>query len=193
MLKHKKPPQKLFFDLLLQSSDDEILKYILDNGPKHVRQLIPSLPPWESRQVYKRFLTFARHYREDYKVEIYDKLISLDRVSKQKIEKSIVKSLRRQYPDLGISDHEVLLDVPTGDRALPPIQIVYPSIKDEISLRAITHFSESIFEQFFKFTKKARVFCSPRIAAIISKEKNQVLHTIAALLEVALPDDEIKS
>ena len=191
VLRFKKIQKDELLQNFLQIGDEEALHFLVHNGPDHVRELVPSLPPWSLRQVYKRLFTFTRHYREEYKVQIYDKLLDLDRKGKRRIEKAIVRLIRKKHPGLQVRDHEILLDIPTGDRSLPPVQIVYPSIEDEISLKSITHFSESIFEEFFKHTKKARVFCSPRLKPKLLSDRAEILHEIARIVDVAIPEDEL--
>lgn len=191
VLKNKKFKKEELLQKFLQMGDEEALYFLVKNGPKYITELVPSLPPWSLRQVYKRLLTFARHYTEDYKFQIYDKLIELNNYGKQRIEKALVRLIGKKHPTLRIRDHEILLDIPSGDKSLPPVQIVYPSMNAEISLRSITHFSESIFDQFFKHTKKARVFCSPRLQPLLLADRNAILNEIARNVDVALPKEKL--
>lgn len=187
-LKYKKPSRSDLFKTLLTMSDDEILKYIVEQGPAHNRDLIPYPHKWTVRQVYKRVLTFASHYK-GYKEEIYDKLIKLREKEIKLLENKIIKELNKKRPSLKIQNHEIILDIPIGEEKLKPVQIVYPNTpqRDEISLKDITHFSSTVFDQFFKHTKKARVFCHPRLRDDLREFENFIREKIAITLDVSIP------
>ena len=102
------------------------------------------------------------------------------------IEKRIVSVLNKKHPALRIKPHEILLDIPTGEERLYPVQIVYPNTPNryELSLKDTTHFDQTIFDQFFKFTKKARIFCHPKLKEPLKKSHDEIRKTIAMKLDV---------
>ncbi len=186
-INYKKPKKDAFILELLSKSDEEILGYITKNGPKYIDDLIPSLAKWESRQLYKRVLTFARHY-EEYKSDIFDKLTLLDITGRNRIEKLIIRFFNKKPLQMNVEPHEILLDIPMGEEKLAPVQIVYPDQdRYEVSLKEITHFNESIFDQFFKHTKKARVFCHPKHWDKIKDNEHEIRALIAS--EFKLPTE----
>ncbi len=190
-LKFKKPSSGELLDILLTTSDEEILLYLIKNGPKYILDLIPTPPKLSVRQVYKRVLTFASHYG-GYKAAIYDRLITLTEKDIRNLENTIIKELNRQFSSLNIQHHEIIVDIPSGDEQLAPVQIVYPDTPSrvEISLKDITHFSQTIFDQFFKHTKKARVFCHPRLRDDIKIFENNIREIIGFQVDIAIPEEQ---
>jgi HD superfamily phosphohydrolase/tRNA A-37 threonylcarbamoyl transferase component Bud32 len=186
VIKHKQLKATDLVPLLISMSDEELLAYLLRNGPPHIKDLIPHSDKWSTRQVYKRIVTFASHYERP-KADVYNSLSALKRDDVKKIESRIVTELNKKYRSLNIALHEILLDVPSGEEKLYPVQIVFPKGKrrKEISLRDITHFDRSIFDQFFKFTKKARVFCHPRLKEALTDRQDDIREIIAH--EVGVP------
>ena len=165
VIKHKKLSQDEIINILLTSNDNEVLEYLIINGPDYISELIPNPTKWDlRRQVYKRILTFAFHY-EPPKNFVYEKLVHQNSEKKRELEQKIVTLLNKKNKKLDVREHEILIDIPLGDEQLIPVQVIYSNTENKIetSLSNVTHFNSSIFEKFFKFTKKARIFCHPRL------------------------------
>lgn len=189
-IKYEKPRKNELLMKLLAKDDMEVMAFLINKGSSMVKDLIPSPPPWSLRKIYKRVVTFAFHYG-GYKKDIYDKLISYDKKRIEEVEKKIYKKLHKKYSELKVEPHEILLDIPSGKEKLSPIQIVYPNTPNriEISIEKITHFKDSIFEDFFKHAKKARLFCHPRLKSTFEKDEGDIRRIIAEIIDVPLPKD----
>jgi HD superfamily phosphohydrolase/tRNA A-37 threonylcarbamoyl transferase component Bud32 len=191
-LDYKKPRREAFRETLLAKSDEELLYYLITQGPRYISDLVPSHSKFPTRRVYKRVITFAHHYG-GYKERIYDALVNLGKAKRREIETAIFTYLTKKSPDKRIRRHYILLDIPSGDEKLQPTQIVFPNTpsRDEISLEKITHFDHTIFDQFFRHTKKARVYCHPCIKELALSNERGIRELIAQAVDVAIPQEEI--
>jgi len=134
--------------------------------------LIGGLNVYNARNIYKRFRTYSKGWKEEVKLKSYDDFTGLGNnfIKNHQYKRKLVKILnrigktRRGWENL--KHHHIIIDIPnvTQDR-YHHITVKYPpSVKGKIfyDMKDISALSKVLYDSFADEAKKVRLFCHPK-------------------------------
>ena len=170
---------------MLTCSDDELLAWLGENGPPEAGRMVARI---FARSIYRRLLVLRADERD---LEVYERLSDLrwhrSKEAYAAFKARFIERINRMVP-IDLSEEEILIDIPDPDTDRIGNVNVIPEYRDEPeALAQVSHLWGSIREDFPRWVRKIRVFCSPeRRAALLSRGVDRLRGALEeALKEVA--------
>ncbi len=167
---------------MLTRSDDALLTWLGENGPPEAGRMVKRI---FARSVYRRLLVLRA---DEGDLEVYGQLSDLrwrrPMEEYAAFKTRFVERIARLL-SIDLSEEELLIDIPDPDTDRIGSVNVIPEYKDEPeALAQVSHLWASIREDFPRWVRKIRVFCSPeRRAALLSRGEEKLREALEETLK----------
>jgi HD superfamily phosphohydrolase len=184
-VKRENPENDRLLSLLMSSSDDQFLDYLVSASPEEsaTGSLLAGLTNY-SRVPYKRLLTLNRQRAESMHHRAYDVIYKMNSASLAELKEEIRGVLFRMT-GVEIPPTHLLVDTPPRDKdQMENVDMIFENSgrREVVPLSSMSRVCDGIAWDFIKVVKKIRLFVHPQLAKALpiksDKLETMLLETI---------------